>query len=443
MTGKRNGSLAEFSSANYLSPTRCDGLLGNKRCGENESHNIIEVALLTGGGDKPYALGMAASLTAEGILLDFIGSDDLEVPELLDNPRIHFLNLRGDQRPKVSAFAKVQRILVYYFRLIRYAAMARPKIFHVLWTNKFVVFDRTALLAYYRLLGKRIVLTAHNINAGERDSNDSWLNRFSLKCEYLLSNHIFVHTEKMRRQLTSEFGISPGKVSVIPFGINNTTAHTNLSTAEAKARLRLVSGNKAILFFGNIARYKGLEYLVAAFGELSQTNRDYRLIIVGKPKGDESYWARIQRAIVQGGMTDRIIQRIEYVPDEETELYFKAADVLALPYTHIFQSGVLFLGYSFGLPAIAADVGSLREEIIEGETGLIFKTRDSSALARAIEQYFASELFRRLESRRSKIKAYANERYSWSKVATITIAIYSALLGNRPADVMASYSAVE
>ena len=443
MTGKRNGSLVEFSSANYLSQTRCDGLLGNKRCGENESHNIIEVALLTGGGDKPYALGMAASLTAEGILLDFIGSDDLEVSELLDNPRVHFLNLRGDQRPKVSAFAKVQRILVYYFRLIRYAAMARPKIFHVLWTNKFVVFDRTALLAYYRLLGKRIVLTAHNINAGERDSNDSWLNRFSLKCEYLLSNHIFVHTEKMRRQLTSEFGISPGKVSVIPFGINNTTANTNLSTAEAKARLRLVSGNKAILFFGNIARYKGLEYLVAAFGELSQTNRDYRLIIVGKPKGDESYWARIQRAIVQGGMTDRIIQRIEYVPDEETELYFKAADVLALPYTHIFQSGVLFLGYSFGLPAIAADVGSLREEIIEGETGLIFKARDSSALARAIEQYFASELFRRLESRRSKIKAYANERYSWSKVATITIAIYSALLGNRPADVMASYSAVE
>ena len=37
-----------------------------------------------------------------------------------------------------------------------------------------------------------------------------------------------------------------------------------------------------------------------------------------------------------------------------------------LPYTHIFQSGVLFLGYSFGLPVIASDVGSLREDVIEG-----------------------------------------------------------------------------
>src|SRR5213082_1558187 len=154
MTGKRNGSLAEFSSANYLSQTRCDGLLGNKRCGENESHNIIEVALLTGGGDKPYALGMAASLTAEGILLDFIGSDDLEVPELLNNARINFLNLRGDQCPNVSPFAKARRILNYYIRLVCYAATARPKIFHILWTNKFVFFDRTLLVAYYRLLGK-------------------------------------------------------------------------------------------------------------------------------------------------------------------------------------------------------------------------------------------------------------------------------------------------
>src|SRR2546430_12286650 len=50
--------------------------------------------------------------------------------------------------------------------------------------------------------------------------------------------------------------------------------------------------------------------------------------------------------------------------------------VLVLPYTRIFQSGVLFLGYSFGLPAIVADVGSLREEIIEGATGFVFTPCD-------------------------------------------------------------------
>jgi glycosyltransferase involved in cell wall biosynthesis len=103
---------------------------------------------------------------------------------------------------------------------------------------------------------------------------------------------------------------------------------------------------------------------------------------------------------------------------------------LILPYTHVFQSGVLFLGYSFGLPVIAADVGSLRSEVIEGGTGFVFTARDPADLAQTIERYFASELYRELGSRLPEIKAYANERYSWNKVAEITTAVYSNLLEN-------------
>ena len=102
--------------------------------------------------------------------------------------------------------------------------------------------------------------------------------------------------------------------------------------------------------------------------------------------------------------------------------------MLILPYTHVFQSGVLFLGYSFGLPAIAADVGSLKEEIVEGTTGFVFEPENSSDLAETIRRYFESELFRTLEDRRSEIKRYANEQYSWEKVATITTEVYSNLL---------------
>ena len=88
--------------------------------------------------------------------------------------------------------------------------------------------------------------------------------------------------------------------------------------------------------------------------------------------------------------------RGDYIPDEETELYFKAADVLVLPYRHIYQSGVLFLGYSFGLPVLAADVGPLKDEIVEGKTGFVFRPEDSVGLATTIEQYFASDLFANL-----------------------------------------------
>jgi len=388
------------------------------------------VALLTGGGDKPYALGMAAALTSVGIHVDFVGSDDLSVPELLADPRLNFLNLRGDQREDASAMAKVLRVLKYYARLIGYAAKAKPTLFHILWNNKFQLFDCTLLMLYYKLLSKRVVFTAHNVNAGKRDQNDSWLNRISLKVQYSLCDHVFVHTDGMKREMTSEFRIPERKVSVIPFGINNTVPTTSLSGAEAKCQLGISNDDKVLLFFGNIAPYKGLEYLIAAFSELLTKDRNYRLLVVGKPKGPESYWNQIRRATESSDVGDRIIAKIEYVPDDETELYFKAADVLILPYAHVFQSGVLFLGYSFGLPSIAADVGSLKREIIEGATGFVFKPRDSSDLARKIQNYFKSELFRNLESRRAGIKAYANERYSWDKVAGVTTGVYLRLLNS-------------
>jgi glycosyltransferase involved in cell wall biosynthesis len=386
------------------------------------------VALLTAGRDKPYALGLATALTSEGILLDFIGGDDLSTPEVLDNPRVNFLNLRRDQRSEVSRIAKVLRVSKYYVRLVRYAATAKPKMFHLLWNNKFELFDRTLLMLYYKLLGKRIVLTVHNVNIGKRDSNDSWLNRISLRIQYNLSDHMFVHTEKMKSELVSDFGLPESKASVIPFGINNTVPNTTLSIAEAKRQLGISGGDRVLLFFGNIAPYKGLEYLISAFTEILKRDGRYRMIIVGKPKGAEGYWNQIQRSIERNGIRDRIIQKIEYVPDEQTELYFKAADVLILPYTYVFQSGVLFLGYSFGLPAIVADVGTLKEEIAEGETGFVFKSQDSSELANVVSKYFESELFCNLATRRAEIKAHANERYSWSKVAAVTMAVYSDLL---------------
>ena len=199
----------------------------------------------------------------------------------------------------------------------------------------------------------------------------------------------------------------------------------------SQAALGMTDGDKTVLFFGQIAPYKGLEYLAAAFSELLGKGGNYRLIIAGKgKKGQGEYWHEIQRQIMHYGIRNQIIERIEHIPDEEVELYFKAADVLIVPYVHIFQSGVPFLAYSFGLPVIATDVGALRQDIVEGRTGFVCRPQDSSDLARTIETYFGSELFRELENRRLEIKEYANEQYSWNKVAAITASVYSELLGN-------------
>jgi glycosyltransferase involved in cell wall biosynthesis len=248
--------------------------------------------------------------------------------------------------------------------------------------------------------------------------------------------------------------------------LNSTVPNTALTPAEAKRRLGLEPDEKVLLFYGNIAPYKGLEYLVDAFAQLPKLegrqpearheaqcsvfrpppsalchqSSGYRLVIagrvkqfitVGKKANCDQYWTDIEAAISRNGLDKQILRRIEFIPDAETELYFKAADVLILPYTHIFQSGVLFLGYNFGLPVIAADVGSLKEEIVEGKTGFVFPPRDPEALAGAIEAYFTSDLYANLEHHRPDIRRYASERYSWSRVADTTTAVYDEIRKGR------------
>jgi glycosyltransferase involved in cell wall biosynthesis len=386
--------------------------------------NRLEIALLTGGGDRPYAVGLATSLTSQGVSVDFIGSDDLAVPELMEQPRLRFLNLRGNQSPNAPLFRKVGRVAIYYAKLLWYSATARPRIFHILWNNKLELLDRTILLLYYRLLGRRVVMTVHNVNVRARDKNDSALNRLTLGIQYKLVDHLFVHTPRMQKELETDFAVPPRKISVIPFGINSTVPTSQLTAAEARQQLGLENSHKVVLFFGNIAPYKGLEYLVEAMALAVQRMPECRLVIAGRVKGSEAYFSALDRRIEELGLRPYIVTRIEFVPDAETERYFKAADVLALPYTFVFQSGVMFLAYNFGLPVIATDVGALKDEVIEGVTGFVCAAMDPHDLADTIEHYFNSDLYASLDANKAHIRKLAADRYSWSKVCATTTQVY-------------------
>jgi D-inositol-3-phosphate glycosyltransferase len=420
--------VEELSSLSAEAWEQSGARLEGNRVAEKVVHstvNPIEVCLLTGGDDRPYALGMASALVGHGMKVDFIGSDKLDAPELHRSPLVTFLNLRGDQSEDVPFRRKFVRILTYYARLLRYVPSSEPRIFHILWNNKFEHFDRTLLMLYYRLLGKRIILTAHNVNMRKRDGRDSWLNRLTLGIQYRLCDHILVHTAAMKDELVTDFGIPSTRVTVIPFGINNTCPSTNLTHREARERFGLSRSEKVLLFFGQIAPYKGLGYLISAFSALVKEDADYRLLIAGKvKKGHGGYWSEIQARIDANQVRRQVIARIEHIPDSEVEWYFKAADVVVIPYVEIFQSGVPFLSYSFGLPVIATDVGSLRNDVLEGKTGFLCRAKDPIDLARAIRTYFASDLYKSLEARRSQIREFANERNSWTKVGEILGRVY-------------------
>lgn len=394
-----------------------------------EATGELVVAVLTGCQDRPYAFGLTMALAATGVAVEVVGSDEVESPEFHTTRGVTFRNLRGRQRQS-GAFRKTYGLAAYYLRLIAYAAATRAQVIHILWNNRLQWLDRTLLTGYFKLLGKRVVLTAHNVNQGKRDANDSSLNRLTLKAQYRMVHHLFVHTDKMKHELLDEFGVRGDAVTVLKHPINDAFPDTGLTSREAKVRLGIDEGTRTLLFLGRIRPYKGLGYLVEAFDALVKKDDRYRLIIAGEPKkGEEEYFAEIRRAIEPHMAAGRIVLVDRFIADAEMELFLRAADALVLPYTDISQSGVLFLAFTFGLPAIASDVGSFREVVIDGRTGVLCRPMDSGDLARAIDHYFDSSLFTNLGQRRVEIAQHFKSEHSWEAVAADTLRAYNRVLG--------------
>ena len=106
------------------------------------------------------------------------------------------------------------------------------------------------------------------------------------------------------------------------------------------------------------------------------------------------------------------------------------ADLVALPYQQVSQSGVLHLAYGFSRPVVAYPVGGLTETVIDGETGWLCAQPTPSALATALQQADSAgreELRRRGEAGRR----WATEALDWSGIAAATEAIYLSVMRPR------------
>jgi glycosyltransferase involved in cell wall biosynthesis len=137
-----------------------------------------------------------------------------------------------------------------------------------------------------------------------------------------------------------------------------------------------------VLFFGNVARYKGLDLLVQAFERLT-VDTSAVLVIAGRCR-DETLRQELQAQVAPLLTVRRAFWFDGFVPEEHVLHYFHGADLLVMPYRHIDQSAVVFMALATGLPVVATDVGSLGDYVpLTG--GRMVRPGDPAALAAAIE----------------------------------------------------------
>jgi len=101
----------------------------------------------------------------------------------------------------------------------------------------------------------------------------------------------------------------------------------------------------------------------------------------------------------------------QYVPNEEVEKYFMAADVVVLPYLSATQSGIVQIAFGFDKPVIVTRVGGLPDVVEDGVSGYVVTPGDPGALSEAMLEFFREDTAQRLQDGVSKAK----HRFSWAQ----------------------------
>jgi PEP-CTERM/exosortase A-associated glycosyltransferase len=210
------------------------------------------------------------------------------------------------------------------------------------------------------------------------------------------ADHVVVICEGLRQELISR-GLPASKMTVIPNGVDLDAFRPQNRSPEVAAKWNFAD-RRIVAFIGSFFHWEGLELLVDAAGIIRRERDDVRFLLVGG--GDRA--DDIQRRVMRLALQDVVLLPGRVPPPQVNELY-ALADVMAYPRHSIRLTEIVtplkpLEAMAMGRAVVASGVGGHRELIADGETGLLFKPGDASALATALLRVLDDEALRhRLE----------------------------------------------
>ena len=298
------------------------------------------------------------------------------------------------------------------FKMVIFCLKEKPKIIHFQLSQhpEFVLL----LVIFLKMFKMKIILTAHNVVSHE----DNLFLRYIFKILYKISDKIIVHANCNKKELQKFARIPLSKITVILHGNYFFFKEVN----SALENYPNVYQCKNILFFGYIRQYKGLIYLIRALKEIKKVIPNVKLIIAGKPVEDFYIY---KREIDKLNIKDNVLLDLGYISFKKIYKYFKIANVVVLPYTKIYQSGILQLAYAFKKPVVVTNVGGLTEVVEHGKNGFVVPPKDVNSLANAIIQILKDE---NLAKKMGEYGYYlAKTKYSWETIALKTLNTYKSI----------------
>jgi glycosyltransferase involved in cell wall biosynthesis len=241
--------------------------------------------------------------------------------------------------------------------------------------------------------------------------------------------------------MTEYLGLPPGRVRVIPPGLNLVGHRRPDNPAPAAGR---PSGRPLTIgYLARIVPEKGLHLLAQALERLGDDPQlpNLRLSVGGYlDPADRPYLGEIEARLAARGLRERFAYAGSLGRQEKIALV-QSFDVMSVPTISPESKGIYVLeAWANGVPVVLPDHGAFSELVADTGGGLLFRPGDVASLADGLRQLLLDR--RRAADCGAAAQQVMHQRYTAQRMALQTVELYRSLRSGRQGAAGGGQSAV-
>ena len=355
------------------------------------------------------------SLYHQGVDVTFVTSDrwlaDKQKPSY--KIKFYFVNTYGNRSRAIKGINYLRGILKTFF----YVIFNRINVVHFQLLELPII--DVIFFFLFRVFGVKVVYTPHDLVSFKFGEN-----RTLLSLMFKFSNVLIVHNNPNEKTMREKYPSIQHKIRMIMQGNYNAFLTKNMTQKQAREQINLPQDKKIILVFGNIREGKGTETSVRAFYEI-EDKTSLLLLVAGNPNRGYDM-TPIRKMAEDVSMQGYVMMRDHFIEDEDVEAYYKAADIVLVPYERIYTSAVLVYAYSCAMACIVSEQKELLEFAEDGKDCVVFKVKDTKDLKEKMQMLLNDDALRKKIAENAGRKALIE--WDWSKTAKQLKEIYENVL---------------
>jgi len=236
-----------------------------------------------------------------------------------------------------------------------------------------------------------------------------------LKNAVYKSDRVITVSENSKHDIVEHLRIPEDKIVVIPNGVNKAFHPVEDKEKIDEVKKRYSTGERFLLFVGNLKPHKNIERLLRAIKLIR--NRNLRLVIVGGGK----ITPPLKEIITQGDLLARV-SFLPYLDEETLNLLYNASEALVFPSLYEGFGLPPLEAMACGTPVIASLVSSIPE--ILGNAAWYVEPRNIESIAQGIEKVVSDS---KLKEHLKKLGRERASLYTWENTARRTLELYHQL----------------